>query len=331
VVLAIDGVSRRFGAQRVGHAAMCIVIACLAVRTYARNADWQDQRSILTAGLEVSPQSYKLHKQMAAVLFGSERTPENIHRGKAEAEQSIAILDSLPDAQNTAEPFCLAGEYQFLDAELQNGSGALSLSPAIAEYRRGIDFVRRCAKIDKAVHDAYLKKKGSVSSDGRRRMTPPPGDPQPFLMLSAAYLRLSDGNSALEAARNALRLHPRSAAGYRQIANVFVLRNQREDAAIALTEGTLLTSDPGLMENIETIYMEDPAANQCKVVQTSSGPAIDSLCTPYRRHACALWSEVMDTLIQAGRDDLAEQKGRELRQAYGCSSAQPDPLSQRGR
>jgi hypothetical protein len=330
VVLAIYGLSRRFNVTRYAPATLCLVIACLAVRTWARNVDWQDEQSIIAAGLEVSPNSYKLHKQMALLLFGSERTPENIRRGKEEAERSVALLDSLPDVQNTAEPYCLIGEYHFLEAELQNGlsggspsgSGALS-SSGIAEYQKGIGLVQRCAEIDKAVHAAYFKK---LEASPSRAMPAPSGDPQPHLMLSVAYVRLNDVDKATGAVREALRLHPRSPAGYRQIANVFMLQKRREDAVVALTEGMLLTSDPGLANALATVYQEDPDAGNCKVIQTATGPAMNPLCAPIRQRVCALSAEVVGARLQAGREDLAEQQRLDLVHNYGCPSAALDPL-----
>ncbi len=337
-VLAIYGAAARFGAKRFVQIAMCVVIACFAVRTWARNADWQDERSIITAGLEVSPNSYKLHKQMATLLFGSERTPENIRRGEEEAQKSVALLDSLPDIQNTAEPYCLAGEYHFLEGELQNegesqnaaSSGSLALSSArgVEEYRRGIGLVQRCAEIDKAIHEAYLKNLEISSPGGVTGKSAPNGDSQPYLMLSAAYVRLDDVDRATTAAREALRLHPRSAAGFRQVANVFMLQNRREDAAIALTEGMLLMSDPGLMENLAMLYKD---SSNCKVVQTATGPAIDPLCAPIRQNVCARSAEVTKTLLEAGREDLAERRMNVLRN-YGCpASVQGPPPSRSGR
>jgi tetratricopeptide (TPR) repeat protein len=325
LVLAIYGVSRRFHVSRYAPAALCLLIACLAVRTWARNVDWQDEQSIIAAGLEVSPNSYKLHKQMALLLFRSERTPENIRRGTEEAERSVALLHSLPDVQNTAEPYCLTGEYHFLEGELQNGpsgGGALS-SSGIAEYQKGISLVQRCAEIDKAVHAAYLK---TLEASPSRAMPAPSGDSQPYLMLSVAYQRLNDVDKATDAVREALRLHPRSPAGYGQIANVFMLQKRREDAAIALTEGMLLTPDPGFANALATVYQEDPDAGNCKVIQTATGPAMNPQCSPIRQRVCALSAEVVRARLQAGREDLAEQQRLDLVHNYGCPAAALDPL-----
>ena len=315
LVLAIYSIAARFGAKRLAPVAICVIVACFAVRTWARNADWQDESSIVTAGLNVSPDSYKLHKQMAALLFGAERTPANIERGKQEAEKSIALLDSLPDVQNTAEPFCLAAGYDFMEAEIQGGAsgGSRDLSPAgIAAYQKGIALIERCAAIDRTVHAAYLAKL-------KPGMLAPEGDPQPYLMLSAAYLRLNDLDKAVAAVRDALHLYPRSAAGYLQVANVFMQKNLTDDAATALTEGLLLTSGTGLAQAFASISRDAPNSSHCEVIQTASGEMIDPQCAPFRQRVCALAPAVLKARMEVGRPDLAESQRLEFQQKYACS------------
>lgn len=325
-VLAICGVSERWGVRRFAPAAIAIIVACLAIRTWARNADWQDQRSIIQAGLEVSPRSYKLHKQMAVLMFPLERTAENIGRGSEEAGTSVNLLSGLRDDRNTAEPYCLAGEYRFLTGELESAQArdpVIAAARRLAEYRQGIALVERCKEIDQAVHAAYLKKlnAASPSSSGSPRMTAPRGDPQPYLMLSAAYQRLNEIDNATAAVREALRLHPRTAAGYFQIANVFMAQNRRDDAAAALTEGMLLTTDVQFASALATLYHSGPEANQCQVRQMANGVAIDPHCAPLRRHVCALAEDVLKARREAGREDLAEDERTELIRDYGCSLA----------
>jgi hypothetical protein len=315
LVLAIYNVSRRFGAKRIAPVAMCVIIACFAIRTWQRNADWQDERSIITAGLEVSPNSYKLHREMAGLLFGSERTPEKIRRGEEEAEKSVALLDSLPDAQNTPEPFCLAGAYDFLQAEFPppaSGDSA-GLSPsAIAAYQKGIALIERCASIDRTVHAVYLAKL-------KPGMLAPEGDPQPHLMLSGAFLRLNEPDKAVAAARDALRLYPRSAAGYLQVANVFMRKGLRDDAANALTTGLLLTSGSGLARAWTTLYRDAPDASHCNVIQTATGETINPQCVPFRQRVCAIAAGVLTVRMRLGRSDVAEKQHVEFEQKYGCA------------
>jgi len=325
VVLAIYGACERLSIQRFGPVIVCVMIACFAIRTWARNADWADERSIVTASLDASPDSFKLHRQLATLLYGQERTPENIQRGKEEAEKSVALLDALPDAQNTAEPFCLAGGYNFIEGELLNQSQDSSaiLSPqADASYRRGISLVERCARIDKNVHDAYAAKLRGAS-DARPFLE---GDPQPYLMLSVAYSRLNDPDKAINAAREALRLHPRSSNGYLQVANIFMRKNLRADATGALVEGLLLTSGGGLAEALATLYKDGADAGSCQMIATPSGPSIDPHCAPFRERVCAISADVLKVRLASSRRDLAEQQRLDFMRNYGCPTGPLDAV-----
>ena len=318
LVLAIFGISERTGNARIAPVAICVVIACFAIRTWARNADWLDDRSITVASLEASPNSFKLHRQMAALIYGEERTAENIRRGKEEAEKSVALIQELPDAQSTAEPYCLAAGYDFLEGELENAGTSAGLSrEAIEAYGKGIARAERCAAIDRALHAAYLAKlrPGVIASEG---------DPQPYLMLSSAYVRLSDTGKAVDAAHQALALYPRTAAGYLQVANVFMSRNLRDEAASALTEGLLLTSGSGLADAWATLYKDTNGA--CIAVETAAGRTINPQCGPFRSQVCALSTEVLKARLEMSRRDLAEEQRQEFEQVYGCPAARLDAV-----
>jgi protein O-mannosyl-transferase len=318
LALAIFWICERMGVAKIAPVAICLMIACLAIRTWARNADWLDDRSITVASLEASPNSFKLHRQMAALIYGEEGTPENIRRGKGEAEKSVALIDALPDPESTAEPFCLAAAYDFLEGELENAASSAGISgEAAAAYEKGIARAHRCAAIDKAVHAAYLAKLPPG-------MLAPEGDPQPYLMLSSAYIQMGETGKAVGAAREALRLYPRSAAGYLQVANVFMNHSLRDDATSALTEGLLLTSGAGLADALGTIY--NYADGTCSVVETGAGHTMNPRCRPFRERVCALSADVLKARVEMSRRDLAEEQRREFVQTYACSSAPLDAI-----
>jgi len=322
LVMAIQWAFDRLHLRSFAPAVVCLIIAAFAARTWSRNADWLDDLSITRASLEASPNSYKLHRQMAALLYGAERTPENMQRGQQEAEKSVALLDSLPDAQNTAEPFCIAGGYNFLRGEMLSAatgtSGALS-NTGNAEYQKGIARVNRCAAIDKAVHAAYL---ATLRSSRPRAMLAPEGDPQPYLMLSSAHTRLGEFDKAADAAREALRMHPRTAAGYLQAANVFMRKNLRDDAETALSEGVLLTPDPALAQALASLYQNARGGDTCRL----AGSAINPECPPFREQVCKRAATVLKARIEMSREDLAEQERHDLVQNYGCPAAPLDAV-----
>jgi hypothetical protein len=80
-----------------------LAAACtlLAFRTFVRNDDWRDERSLWASAVVAAPGSYKTHMAAAGGL--------PLRAAKAELERALAILDPLPDAHNSAIAYVNAG------------------------------------------------------------------------------------------------------------------------------------------------------------------------------------------------------------------------------
>ncbi len=118
----------RWPADRV---ALCVLAALFAARTWARNADWRDDRTMAESLVQTSPASYKGHRLLAAVLFEAHAAPERV---LDEAAKSLAPLDPLPDAENSAETWRLAGGYY----------------AAAGQHQRSAEILERCLRIVEA-------------------------------------------------------------------------------------------------------------------------------------------------------------------------------------
>ena len=318
LVLAIFWICERMNVAKIVPVAICLMIACLAIRTWARNADWLDDRSITVASLEASPNSFKLHRQMAALIYREERTPENIRRGKDEAEKSVALIEDLPDPRARPSRFVSPPRTIFWRASSRTRqhrrvSPAKRLRPTTKGSRRGSPMRGHRQSRPRGI--PRQTSAGDAGAGGRSAT---------LLMLSSAYIRLGDTGKAVGAAREALRLYPRSAAGYLQVANVFMNHSLREDAASALTEGLLLTSGAGLADALGTIY--NYADGTCSVVETGAGHTMNPRCRPFRERVCALSADVLKARVEMSRRDLAEEQRREFVQTYACSSAPLDAI-----
>ena len=234
-------------------AVLCAIAAVLAVRTYARNADWQSELSIVTAGVQAAPDSFKLHQRLAELLFPSGDLNAAIDQG----EKSLAILDPVPDARNVSEAYRAAGGYYLVEGDLlrqqnQDASGA---------YARALEILKRAAAIQKSVRAAYEPRLKAWESRGHSVGGLPGKDESAtYQMLAAVYGRLGDGKNAANAAGEALALHPQTADAYRQIAYTFLSEDRRGDAAKALIMGVLATSAADLAAEVKNSFGDDCAA-----------------------------------------------------------------------
>ncbi len=136
-------------------------------------------------------------------------------------------------------------------------------------------------------------------------------------MLATAYLRLGKAKEAGAAASEALALHPVNPEAYRQISYVFAAQNRIDDAAVALIEGALITSDLSLRSDLLNLY-RSALSNSCAIIAEPDGPALNLACDLVHKQFCAASVEVVKAAIENMRWDVARQQKQNSLQKYGC-------------
>ena len=221
VVLAVCAAGERLGQTKPARVVLGAAVVVLAARTWVRNADWRDNLTLSTATVRSSPRSFKSHKLLAAALYESHGEIGGVI---AEAEQSLAILDPLPDAKNNADSYRRAAGY-YLDK---------------GDYRRSRELLQRAIQIVSAMDwPAGLKRRSTADLDRA---------------MAGVRLRLGDSGSALDAARSALAAEPLAAGSYGQMAAALVAAGRAGDAAVLLMQGVLLTGDARLRQALVELY-----------------------------------------------------------------------------
>jgi hypothetical protein len=105
---------------------LSVIVALFAVRTWTRNLDWKDDRTIAEASVRSSPRSFKTHDLLANVLFASDPGHANLDRVIAESEKSLAILAPLPVERKPADPYRFAANCYML-----RGAWAKAIPPLL--------------------------------------------------------------------------------------------------------------------------------------------------------------------------------------------------------
>jgi len=118
---------------------------------------------------------------------------------------------------------------------------------------------------------------------------------------------------------------PRDPVMYNQVADLLLMREQGNEAAVVLTEGMLITSDPGLRSNLVRLYGTSTDPANCTLVPGPNGPAINPRCQIVRDHMCAAAPDVLMALNDLGRRQEAMQKKQLFLSEYECA---PGPLNQ---
>jgi hypothetical protein len=144
-------------------------------------------------------------------------------------------------------------------------------------------------------------------------------------MLTVAYARLGKIEEASTAATEALALHPVDAVAYRQIAYAFAAAHRMDDAAVALFEGLLMTSDLSLRSDLLNLYRASADSNSCAIVAGPSGPAVNPACDLVRKSLCPASLETLKAAIETSQLDAARKLKQTSIQNYGCPAG---PLEQ---
>ena len=309
VVLGIYVVAERAHVPAYQPVVLCVLImATLGARTWVRNADWKDDRSMARALLRAAPNSFKPHDFMANVLFASDPTHANIEQVIAESEKSLAILDPLPDAESIPDPYELAGTCYVYHGDYPKAIAALKRFLAI-EQASFAAFERKAAAGQGRYEGAESLKSAQRITGARQ------GDA--YTWLSMAYLRSGDAADAVDAAAHARALNPASPPLYRQLAKIALSAGRVDEAAALYVEGAFVTSDGSLRKDLLDLYQR-MGPGTCALKPGPRGPAINPACTMVHSHLCAAAAGTIGTLQRTDQMQMAQARKKMFVEEFGC-------------
>jgi hypothetical protein len=298
VVLAAGLALRRLPSRAIAAMAAAVWIAAFGWCTWARNADWQNDLSLARSAVRAAPGSYKTHEMLAMALFQSNPDRAGVDEAIAEVRRSMAVLDTLPDRERDSETYRLAGALY-----LMQGDGLPAGAERAEDFQRAVACLQRCQAIGKAAAAAAAK------STANRDV---------YRMLSLAYLRSGDLGQALQSAEEARAAAPLDPQVYRQMSDALLAAGRRDDAAVALVTGSLVTSDAGLRQELLRLYRDGLDKEGCAIAQGPYGPAINPACAVVRRHICEASAGALQAASAAGRQDLLDALRQGFARDYGC-------------
>lgn len=319
VVLGLYAIGRRFRAPRLAPAILALLVCGFAARTWARNADWHNELSLARASVESSPASFKAHQMLAEALYAADTAHRNLPPMLAEAEKSLAILKNVPDGDNTAEIYRFAG-----DCYITRGD-QLGAEPAEAaeSYWRALAVLQRGAAILEAYRARQLAQLRAEGKSERLIATTPNDDI--YRLLAAAYYRIGNGDKAFDAAIESRKRDPLNPAVYSQLGHILFAAHQPADAAAALMEGMLVTSDMGLRQQLVELYRTAVDPQGCAVTAGPYGPAINPQCPIVHRNLCDAGLDAIRIRLETGYPEIAAELKKSFLQDYACPAG---PLNQ---
>jgi len=300
---------------RIAPVVLALICAALAVRTYARNIDWLDDRSLWASAAKVCPASYKTHLHLATAVIRPQG--EGMDRAIAEVNRSLAILDGLPDDRNVPQAYSTAGLIYLMQGELlaAKGSGAESQQ----WYRKALDVLLRGETVDRTAAEE-LRRENQLRGI---RISPTGWDPL-YLALGDAYLRLSDPRKALEAFEygRTLRAAPEF---FEDMSDAWRVMGDPRQAAIVLIEGLLVDNSYTKLasELVELYRQTDPGS--CAVRDAGGALSLDPACPLVHDQVCTAFRNVKQLYMRMGQEPMAVSTGQRAVSEAGCPPSESSP------
>jgi len=322
IVLGAFEVGRRVQSRALAPVFLCLLLAAYGARTLVRNADWKDPLALVTSGVHTSPNSFKTHDALASEMFESDHTFSNIDSVIEEARKSVAILDAVPNALNTPIPFTNTGlYYERRGTRLARRDPQGEALESIQSYQQSLQFLIRARSIDKLAGARYLKEekaRGKLDSE-----IVPPGLPQLYQELALTYWRLGDLRNAYEAAIQTRLLAP-DRADYGLLSAILLAANRKDEAAIVLIEGFLITHDSNLISRLRSLYVGGLDPKGCAFTESPTGPNLNDSCEVVHIGLCKASTELMDIYRRNQKQDVVAEIEKNATEEFGCPATRRD-------
>ena len=308
-VAAIYAVCRRLSprwpaAQRAAWAVLGLVCVSFAARTYARNPDWYNDRSLWASVVRVCPESAKARSLLASILLNA--GPTELDQAAFEAGRSLAIVDSLPDELNSPQPYEVAAKCYRLKGDSLTGAAAMEW------YRKAAATLERGVRVDAVSHERIrrlnLAHGKRIGASGTMSL---------YLELGRAYLRLSEPEKALPPLAYG-RAHSSDPEFTIELSHALRAKGDWEQAAIVLVEGLVADAASSRLagELLELYRQAAPAS--CAVQVSGGSPSINMECPLVHSQVCAASRNVTLAYRTSGQAARADATARSAVQELGC-------------
>jgi hypothetical protein len=139
-------------------------------------------------------------------------------------------------------------------------------------------------------------------------------------------MRLGDFQTALDAATYAQVLDPEQQRIYLALSYILLSEGRKDEAAIPLLEGLLVSGSPAtpeFLEPLQDLYRAGLDPKGCAFVQGPRGQAINASCEPVHDQLCRASADLVAIYRRYLRADLVDRTSKTL-EAFGCRCGTPN-------
>jgi len=308
IVIGVYSLGERVKVRAVAPICLGLIIVALGIETWSRNLDWQDNSTLLEAGIRATPNSFASHFGLATNLYLSDPSHSNLDRVIAEAEKSLTILNPLPNSQNFEDAYANAGTYYQLKGDLlgrnATSGNAGAYTESLKAYQRALQILLRGAAIGKAFDEQIRARE--LARGKKDSEVPHVGSKSLYPELALTYLRLGDTQKAHDAIQRGLVIDPEQPKTFVTLARILLTENRTDEAAVALVESYMASGDRGILGPLAELYHRGLDPKGCAVSQDANGISLNTFCEPVHDHICRAKAELIRVYTNANRSDLVD-------------------------
>jgi hypothetical protein len=293
------------GVRVIAPAVLVGAVLALCSRTFARNADWRDDRTLWASAARSSPASYKAHHHLASVLSGE--PGRDLDAARREIERALAILQPPPEEERPSAAYATAGScYRLVgDAAAPDGKAEW--------YRRSLEALSEGRNADLAWDRAI----SSLSRQEGKTIGPVLWPPL-YLEMGRTYRSLGEYRKALDVLAIGRWVNPQ-AAFFEEMAADHRALGDAGQAAITLLEGLTMESDDQgrLAAQVVKLYRET-APGSCALSGRGDSAVLNFACPLVHEHLCTAGRNVAMLYLRMQRKNDAIATATSAVRSLGC-------------
>ena len=311
--IAAAALAFRLKDRRITAALLGTVIVLFVTRTWLRNLDWNNDLTVATADVKVSPGSFRLHELRARKLF-AESPEHNVDEAIREGEAAWAVLYSVPSVDSDQRTPARLGVYYRKKGDLAEAGAASDQATEAGRpwYEKSLAVLLKAREISRARERAF----DEAQLAHGRLLAFRTGDDVLYFNLAATYAEFGKLPEAINALHYERVLNPTSPDSYEAMARVYIKQGDFASAAVALDERALVSGPTtDIVSALRGVYSRLPEGG-CAF--KSEGEGLNPECPGVLRNRCRALSELQGVFADARASGMASHFS-ELADQQGCN------------
>ena len=291
---AIDHLARIHARAPVVAAAL--ITLAFAIRTHARNDDWRDELSLYQSAAEATPNSFKVHRVLAGLLWNRGPSEENADAAIAEGNRARAILEARPLSLDQRDGWLELelGNYERAKGEFRRA--AHDEPAALTHLQRSLTLLEKAAEVD--AFGAQRAREQKLAHGAKPEEVRAPANPRVQLALFEIDMdlqKLPEADQAATAARAAIPLAPEP---YVAAARLDLAQEDLDGAAVELVQALILDRQSlAAWGPLHSVYAA--LGHEEAIASASQGPTLDPKNPLVRHHLDRACNDLVKQLSQA--------------------------------